>query len=170
MPPWRNGKRRRFKIFQGYTFIGSIPIGGTNVTASLPSYDDLLKAYIKEEDIPFPLEEAINNAQRDLRQRIDSSAPPSTLTESRNRVLNRVSNTGSYDVRALEHELRTVVERAAAEKLVEEIKKREKAEQVLNEYQTERRKFWNTIIAGVMIGILVGLITWISIVLTHAAK
>jgi uncharacterized membrane protein YraQ (UPF0718 family) len=136
-----------------------------------PSYDDLLKAYIKGEELPsFPIDEDIVIAQRDLRRRIDSNPPPSSLTESRNRVLNRVSDTGSYDVRALENELRTVIERAAAEKLVEEIKRREKAEEALNNYETEKRKFWNTIIAGVLIAIIVSTITWITITLIHVSK
>lgn len=143
-------------------------------------FDELLRPYVEGREIPSdfpPPHEAADIAEHDLRRTIDSRPPPRVLSETRQRVLDRVGpDTGSYDLRVLEHEVRTLVERAAAEKLAALAKQLESTESELKSsegkletLQSERRKFWYTILAGITIGVVAPLITFIAYVLaTHA--
>jgi hypothetical protein len=135
--------------------------------------DDLLDDYLHER------ESDVDRACVDLQRRVDSTPPPRELSASRQRVIERIgTDTGSYDLRALEAEVRGLVTRAAAEKITEETRRREAAERAreiaekrLEDSQVEGRRFWRGIAGAVLAGSILGVLTWtvITLLSVHGA-
>lgn len=134
--------------------------------------DVLLKPYVERispTDARFPeAVEAVEIAREDLRAAVDSIPPPAALSVSRERVIARVGkNTGSWELEELERELRATIERAAAEKLAamaarlaEEVDARKALQGTVKEIRDGQRKFWMTVLAGVLIGVIVAGFGW----------
>ena len=127
--------------------------------------DPHLRAYLDdrdEQDEPSSLE----LARRDLRRSVDSTPPPPELYSARQRLIERVgTDTGNYDIRALERQMQKLVEGTAAQKIAEEHDMRLIAEARLATLESDRRKFWYNTLSGVLVGLIVAGTIWVTTVL-----
>jgi hypothetical protein len=115
-----------------------------------------LRGYLYEQ------EGSVAEARRDLRRTLDSQPPPPELHDARQRLIERVgTDTGNYDIRALERQMQRLVEGTAAEKIAAEIERRKGLERQLEEH----RAFWRTIVGSVLAGCILGAIVWAVVTL-----
>lgn len=99
--------------------------------------------------------------------------PPQSLEERRGAVLEKIRGktaSGSWDAEQLMGADRAWFEEVLAKRIAEEraAHDKERADKAEAELAATR-KFWMTVLAGVLIGVIVGGITWTAVVIVEAS-